>query len=43
MKSEHTKIIVVVVLLAAAVGIFYWFGRTPAPLPSQVRFVWWIR
>jgi hypothetical protein len=39
MKPEHWKLTLVVVLIAAAVGIYFWRGRTPAPLPSQVRFV----
>jgi uncharacterized protein YbaR (Trm112 family) len=39
MKPEYWKLTLVVVLLAGAVGTYFWFGRTPPPLPSEVKFV----
>jgi hypothetical protein len=39
MKSEHKKLVLALVLLIAAGGVYWRFGRSSAPLPDAVRFV----
>ena len=39
MKSEHTKIILAVVLLGVAVGLFFYFNHEPSSIPDSVKFV----
>lgn len=39
MKPPQIKVILAVVLLAVAVGVYLRFGRRPAPLADRVEFV----
>ncbi len=39
MKPEQKKLVVALVLLVAAVGVYWTFGRSRAPLSDSVNFV----
>jgi hypothetical protein len=39
MNSEQKKLILVAVLLVAAGGVYFWFGRPKSPLPNKIAFV----
>jgi len=39
MHAERNKILLVVLLLAVAVGVYFWLGRAQSPVAGSVQFV----